>query len=132
MAGPAARDDGRGSGRGAAQQRRAEGTGRAAPVEGGGTAGVGYALGARGLDEPLGVDDLAVEVAGIERGVPDDFVDRAQVADGEGGTAEGGGQGGVLQPGAGALDGVVEDIGVVEGQGGADFVSRGPAGAPGV
>ncbi len=71
--------------------------GCAAPVQLGRTAGAGGALAARRLDEALGVRDLPAEVPRIELGVPHDLVDIAQVADGELGAAEGGGERGELQ-----------------------------------
>ena len=68
------------------------------------------------FDEPVGGKDFALEVAGVDGGVPDGFVDAAQVGQGEGGVAERGGDGGVLEFGAGAFDAVAQDLGVVEGE----------------
>src|SRR5690606_27410037 len=67
------------------------------------------------LHEAGGGQDLAVEVGGVQRAPPDGLVDLAQPGDGEGGREEGGGQGGVLQFGPGALHRVGNDAGVVEG-----------------
>jgi len=55
-----------------------------------------------GDEEPGCAGDLAVEIARIELGTPYRFVHGAQLADGELGGAEGGGQRGVLELGAGA------------------------------
>ena len=49
----------------------------------GGTARRLRAAPARGLDEAVGGGGLAVEVARVEGGAPDRFVDRAQFGDGE-------------------------------------------------
>ena len=57
-------------------------------VEGGGPAAVGVTLLSGGGDEAVGSGDFPVEVAWVQGGVPHDFVDVAQVSDGEGFLAE--------------------------------------------
>lgn len=68
------------------------------------------------LDEPLGAEHFALEVARVDLGVPDGFEDATQVGQGERGFTERGGDGGVLQLGARALDAVEQNLGMVERQ----------------
>jgi hypothetical protein len=77
-------------------------------------AGLGGLAG--GFDEAGHRQDLAVEVAGVQALAPDRLVDLAEFGDGERLADEGGGEGGVLELGAGALEGVGEDECVVEGE----------------
>jgi tetratricopeptide (TPR) repeat protein len=98
----------------APRQRRAEGTGGSPAVQGRRPSGLWRPLGARGHDEAPSGGDLAVEVPRVKRHVPDHLVDTPQVADGELRRAEGGSQRGELQPAPRPLDGVVQDLAVVE------------------
>src|SRR5690242_7562403 len=89
----------------------------------GGAAGVelgpsaaGGALLPGGYDETGGGQHLAAEVGGVQFDAPDGFVDAAQVGDGEWFLEERGGQAGVLEFGAGPVDGVGENAVVVEGE----------------
>jgi hypothetical protein len=64
--------------------------GGAGAVQAGGAAAVAGG-GAPGLDDEAGgAGDLPVEVARVERGAPDRFVDPAELGDGELAVAEGG------------------------------------------
>jgi hypothetical protein len=76
----------------------------------------------------MGVGDLPVEVAGIQRYAPDHFVDAPQLADGERVRAEHRCQRGVFELGAGAFEAVVQDLVVVEGQRRADGYPFPPGG----
>lgn len=69
-------------------------------------------------DKIRGAGHLAMEIAGIKRSAPDGFVDPAQLGDGELGSTEGRGEGGVLELRPGAFDTVGQDPTVVERQGG--------------
>src|SRR3954463_15135295 len=79
------------------EHRRAQLLGVAAPVELGGPAAVARGPAAGRDQEAIRAGDLAVEVAGVERGAPDDLVHPAELGHGELGRAEGGGERGVLQ-----------------------------------
>jgi hypothetical protein len=70
----------------------------------------------------------ASEVGGVERFSPAGFVDVAQLAEGELGADEGGGEVAVLEAGLGGGEGVEEDPVVVEGErdGFVDDVGDGP------
>src|SRR5207248_2442306 len=112
--------------RAVAQQWRVEGLRLAAPVQRSRTAGLRYPPGVGGLDEPFGVRDLPAEVPRVKRHSPDDLIDVAQIADGEHRAAERGSERGELQMGPGTLDGVVQNLGVVEGERTAHLVDRCP------
>ncbi|KLR61325.1 hypothetical protein IMCC26207_108164 [Actinobacteria bacterium IMCC26207] len=70
-----------------------------------------------GSDELVGLTDLAPEVGWVEWHIPDRFVDRSQICDREFRRQEGRGQCRVLELGPGAIEAVVQDLVVVEGQG---------------
>ena len=99
-----------------AEHRWVEEFGGSASVELGGTSAASGRGGPGRFDEALGAGDLAVEVPRVEFDVPDHLVDVAEVGDGELVGAEGGGERGVLELGAGAFDPIMENLGVVEGQ----------------
>ena len=73
------------SGRVGSREGRAEFLGRSLGPEGGGPAAFVTRPGrlVEGFEEAVGLFDLALEVAGVEFGVPDGVVDPAEVTDGE-------------------------------------------------
>lgn len=69
-----------------------------------------------GFDEAGSGQHFAAEVGPVEGGAPDRLVDLLELAEGELGRAEGGGQARVLELGADAFVGVGQDAVVVEGE----------------
>ena len=85
-------------------------------VQAGGAAACGGGVPVELGQEALGAGGLAMEVAGVQGRAPHVLVDPAQLGDGELLGQEGHRERRVLELGAGALDGALEHLGVVEGQ----------------
>src|SRR5690348_1091854 len=93
------------------------GAASAEELGGASTAGGAGRVTTGGGDPAFVGDDAAPEVGGVELHTPDGFVDCAQLGEGEGGADEGGGDAGALELDADALDGVGDDLAMVEGEG---------------